>query len=82
MIEELQKEGFRFDFSNFIEPDERDLEIARHASECGECEYDWRAASEHLEAIEDKLKPCAHDNQRLDDRMQFHCLDCGAELGR
>lgn len=30
----------------------------------------------------DELAPCEHENQRIDDRMQFHCIDCGEELGR
>lgn len=28
------------------------------------------------------LLGCMHENQRLDDRNQFHCDDCGKELGR
>lgn len=29
-----------------------------------------------------ELLDCQHENKRLDDRSQFHCLDCGEELGR
>jgi len=52
LIEELQKEGFDFDFSQFSEPDERDIAVAMHASECSECEYDWHKANDHLVEIE------------------------------
>lgn len=57
LFEELRKEGYVFDFSEYGEPDEHDLEVARHASECEECQYDWHAGEEHLKAgIEEVAK--------------------------
>jgi hypothetical protein len=50
IFDELRKEGYVFDFSEYGEPDEHDLEVARHASECTECQYDWHAGEEHLKA--------------------------------
>jgi hypothetical protein len=51
LFTELLAEGFKFDFSGFGEPDERDLAVAAHASECDECEYDWHKADEHYDQI-------------------------------
>jgi hypothetical protein len=48
LFEELQAEGFDFDFSQYSEPDEHDLEVSEHAGNCDECEYDWHKADEHL----------------------------------
>lgn len=54
LFEELQKEGFSFDFSQYGEPDEHDLEVSRHACDCDECQGDWRQGEKHLaEGIEE-----------------------------
>jgi len=58
MIEELQAEGLNLDQSEYSEPDERDIAIAIHASECDVCQYDWRKAAEHFD---DALIMLAHD---------------------
>lgn len=48
IIEELHKKGFDLDMSEYGEPDERDVKIAEHSGECGECEYDWHEAEKHM----------------------------------
>ena len=58
LFDDLRKKGFNFDFSSYGEPDERDLAIAKHASECDVCEYDFRKAEEHFD---DALVIVAHD---------------------
>ncbi len=46
-IEALQAEGYNFNFSQYSEPDERDIEIMNHAAECESCQYDYSQAKEH-----------------------------------
>ncbi len=50
LFETLEDEGYRFDYSEFGEPDEHDLAVAKHASECDECSYDWHKAETHMRA--------------------------------
>jgi len=51
LFEELEKEGYDLDFSNYSEPDERDIAIANHLGECHECQQsgDWESYSKHYD---------------------------------
>lgn len=49
LVEGLRKEGFDLDLSEYSDPDSEELLIARHASECKACEYDYRRAETHLD---------------------------------
>lgn len=53
LFDELKAEGYDLDFSSYSEPDERDVDIARHAAECPHCEYDWHKAENHYKWLED-----------------------------
>jgi len=48
LFDELEGEGYSFDYSEFSGPDDNDLAIARHAAECDACSYDWQKAEKHL----------------------------------
>jgi hypothetical protein len=53
LFEELRKEGFNLDFSQWYgDPDENDERIARHAGECDECSGDFSRARDHVEESE------------------------------
>jgi len=54
LFAELRKEGFRFDFSQYGEPDEHDLDVMRHACDCDECQGDYHAGEEHLSKLENE----------------------------
>jgi hypothetical protein len=48
----LKKEGFDLDFSSYSEPDEHDLDVAKHASRCEQCQGNgnWEDYEKHFEA--------------------------------
>ena len=52
LIADLRKEGFTLDLSEYCEPSEAEIATARHAFVCGECEYDYRKAEQHLAGAE------------------------------
>jgi hypothetical protein len=43
---------------------------------------DYFASFDAASSFEKVGDECAHETQRIDDRQQFHCCDCGEELGR
>ncbi len=47
-IEALQAQGYRFDFSAYSEPNEHDIAVMSHASECEDCQWDYRKGEKHL----------------------------------
>lgn len=51
LFEELEADGYKFDHSEYSEPDEHDLAVARHASECEKCSHDWHKAEKHMESL-------------------------------
>lgn len=51
LFEDLEKEGYRFDYSEYDEPDEDDLFVAKHASECTACSGDWHRGQRHCEKL-------------------------------
>lgn len=52
--DELKKEGYNLDFSEWSDPDEDDLAIANHLGECPECEgKDFAAAKKHVTGEDD-----------------------------
>jgi hypothetical protein len=57
MFAELRKEGFRFDFSLYDKPDERDVKIAEHAANCAVCQGDWHKAES---VWDDEVLVCSH----------------------
>jgi len=51
LLEQLKGEGYVFDESEYCEPEESDLAIAKHATECAECSGDWHKAERHMQVL-------------------------------
>lgn len=47
-IQALQKEGYHFDFSQYSEPSEEEIEILKHAATCIDCDCDYSKSEEHV----------------------------------
>jgi hypothetical protein len=51
LFEELKKEGFDLDFSEYSEPEAGDFPIAEHAGKCDRCSGDFSKAKKHLAEV-------------------------------
>lgn len=53
-IDALQKEGYDFNFSQYVEPDDEQIAVGNHLANCDECDYDYSKGEEHARKISEE----------------------------